>query len=78
MSGFAVSKEKKNQRLAAGSPDHPQGSLTDSSTPPLPQEQPMDLPQTLEDVTQGQDMDQTFADTSGTTIVSPMTPQAAP
>ena len=51
------------------------GSLTDSSTPLLPQEQPLDLPQTLEDV--GQDMDQPFADNSGTTEVSPMTTQAA-
>ena len=78
LSGFAVSKEKKKERQAASSTDHPQGSLTDSSTPPLPQEQPMDLPQTLEDMTQGQDMDQPFADNSGTTEVSLMTPQAAP
>ena len=78
MSGFAVSKEKKKQRQAAISTDHPQGSLNDSSTPPLPQEQPLDLPQTLEDVTPGQDMDQPFGDNSGTTEVSPMTPQAAP
>ena len=78
LSGFAVSKRKKKQRQAASSTDHPQGSLTDSSTPPLPQEQPLDLPQTLEDMTQGQDMDQRFADTSGTTGDSFMTPQAAP
>ena len=78
LSGFAVSKEKEKQRQAASSTDHPQGSLTDPSTPPLPQEQPMDIPQTLEDVTQAQDTDQPFADNSGTTEVSPMTPQAAP
>ena len=78
MSGFAVSKGKKKQGQADKSADHPQGSLNDSSTPPLPQEQPLHLPQTLEDVTQGQDMDQPFADNSGTTEVSPMTPQAAP
>ena len=65
-------------RQAASSTDHPQGSLNDSSTPPLPQEQPLDLPQTLEDMTQGQDIDQPFADNSGTTEVTPMTPQAAP
>ena len=53
LSGFAVSKGKKKQRQSAISTDHPQGSLTDSSTPPLPQELPSDLPQTLEDVTQG-------------------------
>ena len=78
LSGFAVSKEKKKQRQAASSTGHPQGSLTDSSTPPLLQEQPMDLPQTLEDMTQGQDTDQPFADNSGTTEVSPMAPEAAP
>ena len=78
MSGFAVSKEKKKQRQAASSTDHPQWSLSDSSTPPMPQEQPMDLPQTLEGMTQGQDMDQTFADNPGTTEISPMTPQAVP
>ena len=54
------------------------GALTDSSTPALPQEQPLDLPQTLEVVTQGQDMDQPITDNSGTTEVSPMTHRAAP
>ena len=77
LSGFAVSKWKKKQRQAAISTDHPQGSLTDSYSP-LPQVHPLDLPQTLEDVTQGQDMDQPFADSSGTTEVSPMMPQPAP
>ena len=77
MSGFAVIKEKKTQTQAASSADHPQRSHTDSSTPPLPHKQPMDLPQTLEDVTQGQDMDQPIADNSGATEVDPMTPQAA-
>ena len=37
----------------------------------------MDLPQTLEDVTQGQDMDQPFADNSVAMEVIPMTPQVA-
>ena len=60
------------------STDHPQGSLSDSSTPPLPQEQSMDLPQTLEGVNQGQDMDQPFADDPGATEVSPVTPQGQP
>ena len=78
MSGVAVSKQKKKQRQAASSTHHPQGSLSDSSTPPLPQVQTMDLPQTLEGVTQGQDMDQPFANNSGTTEVSPLTPQPEP
>ena len=78
LGGFAVIKKKKKQRQAAHSTDHPQGSLSDSSTPPLPQEQPMDLPQTLEGVNQGQDMDQPFADDPGTTEVSAVTPQAQP
>ena len=43
LSGFTVSKGKKKQRKAASSTDHPQGSLTESSTPPLPQEQPLDF-----------------------------------
>ena len=78
LSGFAVSKEKKKQRQAVSSTDHPQGSLSDSSTPSLPQEQPMDLPQTPEGMTQGQDMDHPFVDNSGTTESSPLTPQAEP
>ena len=78
MSGFAVSKEKKKQRQVTHSTDHPQGSLTDSSTPPLPQEQPLDLPQSLEVVNQGQDRDLPVADSPGATEVSPVTPQAQP
>ena len=78
LSGFAVSKEKKKQRQATHSTDHPQGSLTDSSTPPLPQEQHLDLPQSLEVVNQGQDRDQPFADDPGATEVSPVTPQVQP
>ena len=61
---FFCQQGKKKQKQAAISTDHPQGSLIDSSTPPLPQEQPLDLPRTLEDVPQGQDMDQPIADNS--------------
>ena len=76
--GDAETKASCQFWQAASSTDHPQGSLTDESTPPLPHKQPMHLPQTLEDMIQGQDMDQPFADNSGTTEVSCMTPQAAP
>ena len=78
LSGFAVSKEKKKQRQVTHSTDHPQGSLTDSSTPPLPQDQPLDLLQSLEVMNKGQDRDQPFADDTGATEVIPVTPQAQP